>query len=153
MSAARRSIALGRSQARAARDGRGARGRRPPPPLIFACCLDGAGLLFYLRLVEVAALGRLVLVVDAGEGLFDRILGRRVEHLRLHRRVVVRPRDEDELVGGRARLGVDLDVEDRVAALTVGQGLGEILKRGALLALRIDRDELLVIGDLENDEL
>ena len=120
---------------------------------VAAASLDGARLLFDLRLVEVAALGRLVLVVDAGEGLFDRILGRRVEHLRLHRRVVVRPRDEDELVGGRARLGVDLDVEDRVAALTVGQGLGEILKRGALLALRIDRDELLVIGDLENDEL
>ena len=100
-----------------------------------------------------AAPAHLVLLVDAGEGLLQGILGARVEHLGLDGRVVIRPRHENELVGGGTRLGVDLDVEDRVAALTVGQGLGEILKRGALLALRIDRDELLVIGDLENDEL
>ena len=74
----------GDAHARAARPGRGL----------------PAGLLDDLRHVEVAALGRLELVVDAGERLLDGVLGRGVEHLRLDRGVVVRPRDEDELVRG-----------------------------------------------------
>ena len=56
-----------------------------------ADCLDVAGLLLDLGLVEVAAVGRLVLLVDAREGLLERVLLACVEHLRLDARVVVRP--------------------------------------------------------------
>ena len=63
------------------------------------------------------------------------------------------PSDEDELVGRRARLGVDLDVEHGVAAVSVGELSAEGLEILGLLALRLNLDELLVIGDLEDQVL
>ena len=53
--------------------------------------LDAASLFHDLLEVEVAAVGGLVLFIDSRECLLERILRRRVEHLRLDRRVVVRP--------------------------------------------------------------
>ena len=63
------------------------------------------------------------------------------------------PSDEDELVGRRPRLGVDLDVEHGVAAVTVGEISAEGLEILGLLALLLNLDELLVIGDLEDQVL
>ena len=68
------------------------------------------------------------------------------------------PRDKHELVGGRARLRVDLAVVDGVAAITVGYLTLErlpcrrrIVPRFPFLAR--DLDGLLVLRDLEDDEL
>ena len=63
------------------------------------------------------------------------------------------PGHEDELVGGGARLGVDLDVEDGVPAVAVGQLRAERLEVLSLLALGLDLDELIVVGDPEDQVL
>ena len=99
-----------------------------------------------------AAPAHLVLLVDAGEGLLQGILGARVEHLGLDGRVVIRPRHENELVGGGTRLGVDLDVEDRVAAVAVGQLAAELSEIVTLLTLVFNHYALLVVRDFEDDE-
>merc|ERR1719454_1887980 len=113
----------------------------------------GAGLLLDLGQDEVAPVGGLVLLVDSGEGLLEGVLGGGVEHLWLHARVVVAPRDKDELVGRRARLGGDLDVEDGVAAVAVRQLRCELLEAGALFSFFLDDNALLVVGDLEDNVL
>jgi len=103
------------------------RGGREPPPLEHRPCVsqwladeaNNSRLLLYLIQVEVAPVGGLVLLVDSGEGLLEGVLGGGVEHLWLHARVVVAPRNKDELVGSGTRFGFDLDVEDRVAAIIV----------------------------------
>tara|TARA_B100000768_G_C11014916_1_gene263633 strand:+ start:216 stop:512 length:297 start_codon:yes stop_codon:yes gene_type:complete len=63
------------------------------------------------------------------------------------------PGDKDELVGFRARLCVDLHVEDGVAAVAVRQLAAEVLEGGALLALVLDFDVLLVVRDPEDHVL
>jgi hypothetical protein len=63
------------------------------------------------------------------------------------------PGDKDELVRGGARAGGDLHVEDGVAAVVVRQLGAEVLEGGALLALVLDLDELLVVRDLEDHVL
>ena len=68
------------------------------------------------------------------------------------------PRDKHELVGGRARLRVDLAVVDGVAAITVGYLTLERLPCRRRIVpvfpfLARDLDGLLVLRDLEDDEL
>lgn len=69
--------------------------------------LDIARLLLDFDLVQVAAVSGLVLLVDAGQGLLQGILGGRIEHLRLDAGVIVRPVSFAE--GGHGQRAVTSD--------------------------------------------
>ena len=75
------------------------------------------------------------------------------EHLWLDRGVVVRPGHEDELVRRGARLGVDLNVQDSVPAVSLRERGFELVETSALLSLLFDHDGFLIIGDLEDHVL
>ena len=125
--------------------------------------LDAAGLRLQLFEVQVAAASGLELLDNAIERALQRRLRRGVQHparagvrlqrgaerrrcaeqsrageraaaLLFDRRVVVRPRDEHQLVGLGAGPGVDLHVEHRVPAAAIRQPFAEGLE-GVLLAL------------------
>lgn len=63
------------------------------------------------------------------------------------------PGDENQLVGSRARLRVDLDIKDSIAAVTIWEPTAESLEILGLLALLLNLNEFLVIGDLEDKVL